>query len=182
MLYKQAAEVVMTMLKQHLTIGQMDSVGEYMMEHYLRDLLGYYLETMIHENGNYLMGYNRLKNEFHHEDAGQSFHMIKKEDCEIPPEIFRKILFLLMILTKACRQILGKYAVSVTMETASEKFFVVRFSCDYSQNLDKNDHLHRRESGMSQRYYGSDRKNYGQYRISYRFSGKRKQIYLKLRD
>ena len=138
MLYKQAAEVVMTMLKQHLTIGQMDSVGEYMMEHYLRDLLGYYLETMIHENGNYLMGYNRLKNEFHHEDAGQSFHMIKKEDCEIPPEIFRKILFLLMILTKACRQILGKYAVSVTMETASEKFFVVRFSCDYSQNLDKN--------------------------------------------
>lgn len=77
---------------------------------------------MIHENGNYLMGYNRLKNEFHHEDAGQSFHMIKKEDCEIPPEIFRKILFLLMILTKACRQILGKYAVSVTMETASEKF------------------------------------------------------------
>ena len=39
---------------------------------------------------------------------------------------------------KACRQILGKYAVSVTMETASEKFFVVRFSCDYSQNLDKN--------------------------------------------
>ena len=36
MLYKQAAEVVMTMLKQHLTIGQMDSVGEYMMEHYLR--------------------------------------------------------------------------------------------------------------------------------------------------
>lgn len=48
--------------------------------------------------------------------------MIKKEDCEIPPEIFRKILFLLMILTKACRQILGKYAVSVTMETASEKF------------------------------------------------------------
>ena len=138
MLYKQAAEVVMTMLKQHLTIGQMDSVGEYMMEHYLRNLLGYYLETMIHENGNYLMGYNRLKNEFHHEDAGQSFHMIKKEDCEIPPEIFRKILFLLMILTKACRQILGKYAVSVTMETASEKFFVVRFSCDYSQNLDKN--------------------------------------------
>lgn len=138
MLYKQAAEVVMTMLKQHLTIGQMDSVGEYMMEHYLRDLLGYYLETMIHENGNYLMGYNRLKNEFHHEDAGQSFHMIKKENCEIPPEIFRKILFLLMILTKACRQILGKYAVSVTMETASEKFFVVRFSCDYSQNLDKN--------------------------------------------
>lgn len=135
---EQAAEVVMTMLKQHLTIGQMDSVGEYMMEHYLRDLLGYYLETMIHENGNYLMGYNRLKNEFHHEDAGQSFHMIKKEDCEIPPEIFRKILFLLMILTKACRQILGKYAVSVTMETASEKFFVVRFSCDYSQNLDKN--------------------------------------------
>ena len=115
MLYKQAAEVVMTMLKQHLTIGQMDSVGEYMMEHYLRDLLGYYLETMIHENGNYLMGYNRLKNEFHHEDAGQSFHMIKKEDCEIPPEIFRKILFLLMILTKACRQILGKYAVSVTI-------------------------------------------------------------------
>ena len=104
----------------------------------VRDLLGYYLETMIHENGNYLMGYNRLKNEFHHEDAGQSFHMIKKEDCEIPPEIFRKILFLLMILTKACRQILGKYAVSVTMETASEKFFVVRFSCDYSQNLDKN--------------------------------------------
>lgn len=65
--------------------------------------------------------------------------MIKKEDCEIPPEIFRKILFLLMILTKACRQILGKYAVSVTMETASEKFFVVRFSCDYSQNLDKMD-------------------------------------------
>ena len=109
-----------------------------MMEHYLRDLLGYYLETMIHENGNYLMGYNRLKNEFHHEYAGQSFHMIKKEDCEIPPEIFQKILFLLMILTKACRQILGKYAVSVTMETASEKFFVVRFSCDYSQNLDKN--------------------------------------------
>ena len=84
------------------------------------------------------MSYDRLKNEFHHEDAGQSFHMIKKEDCEIPPEIFRKILFLLMILTKACRQILGKYAVSVTMETASEKFFVVRFSCDYSQNLDKN--------------------------------------------
>ena len=76
MLYKQAAEVVMTMLKQHLTIGQMDSVGEYMMEHYLRDLLGYYLETMIHENGNYLMGYNRLKNEFHHEDAGQSFHCL----------------------------------------------------------------------------------------------------------
>ena len=33
---------------------------------------------------------------------------------------------------------MGKYAVSVTMETASEKFFVVRFSCDYSQNLDKN--------------------------------------------
>lgn len=65
--------------------------------------------------------------------------MIKKEDCEIPPEIFQKILFLLMILTKACRQILGKYAVSVTMETASEKFFVVRFSCDYSQNLDKMD-------------------------------------------
>ena len=73
MLYKQAAEVVMTMLKQHLTIGQMDSVGEYMMEHYLRDLLGYYLETMIHENGNYLMGYNRLKNEFHHEDATGDF-------------------------------------------------------------------------------------------------------------
>ena len=73
------------------------------------------------------MGYNRLKNEFHHEDAGQSFHMIKKEDCEIPPEIFRKILFLLMILTKACRQILGKYAVSVTMETASEKFFCGTF-------------------------------------------------------
>ena len=64
--------------------------------------------------------------------------MIKKEDCEIPPEIFRKIVFLLMILTKACRQILGKYAVSVTMETASEKFFVVRFSCDYSNSLDKN--------------------------------------------
>ncbi len=35
-----------------------------MMEHYLRDLLGYYLETMIHENGNYLMGYNRLKMNF----------------------------------------------------------------------------------------------------------------------
>ena len=137
-LYEQAADVVMTMLKQHFTIEEMGSMGEYVVEHYLRDLLDYYLETMVHGNGNYLVGYNQLKNEFHHEDIGQSFQMMKKEGCEIPPEIFRQILFLLMTLTKACRQILGKYAVSVTIETASEKFFVVRFSCDYSNSLDKN--------------------------------------------
>ena len=137
-LYEQAADVVMTMLKQHFPIEEMGSMGEFVVEHYLRDLLDYYLETMVHGNGNYLVGYNQLKNEFHHEDIGQSFQMMKKEGCEIPPEIFRQILFLLMTLTKACRQILGKYAVSVTIETASEKFFVVRFSCDYSNSLDKN--------------------------------------------
>ena len=137
-LYEQAADVVVTMLKQHFTRKEMGSMGEYVVEHYVRDLLGYYLDTMIHGNGNYLVGYNQLKNEFHHEGTGQSFQMMKKEGCEIPPEIFRKILFLLMVLTKACRQLLGKYAVSVTMETASEKFFVVRFCCDYSKNLDKN--------------------------------------------
>ena len=109
MLYKQAAEVVMTMLKQHLTIGQMDSVGEYMMEHYLRDLLGYYLETMIHENGNYLMGYNRLKNEFHHEDAGQSFHMIKSYSC-IPRFCVRLQLFLIWSIRVLARDSFGAKA------------------------------------------------------------------------
>ena len=89
-----------------------------------------------------------------------------------------------MILTKACRQILGKYAVSVTMETASEKFFVVRFSCDYSQNLDKNGQII--YTGENQECHKDimdlTEKNYGQYRISYGFPGKRKQIYLKLCD
>lgn len=137
-LYEQAADVVMTMLRQHFTVEEMGSKGQYVVEHYIRDLLYYYLEMMIHGNGNYLVGYSQLKNEFHHEAAGQSFQMEKKKDCEIPPEIFRKILFLLMTLTKACAQMLEKYAVSVTLETASEKFFVVRFCCDYSGSLDEN--------------------------------------------
>ena len=141
-LYSKTVDVVMTMIEKYLTKKEGGAVGQFMEKSYCNELFSYFLLTMVNGNGNYLVGYNLLMNEFSNDVKHRVFTMQKQNDCEINPEIFRKITFLLMTLSNACKHLLERYKISVTIENGADKFYIVRFSCDYSENVDENGKLH----------------------------------------
>lgn len=135
MLYKQAKEAVMEMVHKNLLSDFSAPDSNEAFERYIEQLFDRYLSVVVNGNGHYLTCFNNLMNEFHHEKEEQIFRMKKVKEFDILSDKMNRITFLVGMIANACTYVLDKYKMAVLLEE-TEKYYVVRFACDYKNCTD----------------------------------------------
>ncbi len=132
--YDDAVEVVMNLIRAN--IGELDVPAhtKEKMSAWYQMLFDAYTNILIQSNGNYLNCYNTLMDKFHARDEGCDFRIYKKGAFAIPEDKMNEITYMILLLGEAAKTLLGKYDIKILLEEV-EKYYIIRFECDYTKNL-----------------------------------------------
>lgn len=143
--YQNMLSVIRDLVYKNLEKRAMSEECSAKMKHWYVWLLNAYYQTMIASNGNYILAKNNLLNDFHSIEKNRRFVINKKTDFEINPAKMNEISYILTMLANTCRLLLPQYYIQVLLED-SEKYYIVRFECRYTDSLDAEKKLVLQES------------------------------------
>lgn len=134
-IYDDAVEVITNLIKANIDESKDSKETKEKMASWYHMLLDTYVDTLIQSKGNYKLARNTLMNMFHSEAEELTFHLYKKSEFEIMPKKMNEITYMLKLLCYAAKILLPKYDIRVLLEDA-EKYYIIRYECDYAKCID----------------------------------------------
>ena len=134
-IYDDALEVISNLIKVNIEETKVSFETKEKMTFWYRMLLDTYVNTLIQSQGSYAFCRNTLLEQFHSEAEEINFHLYKRGEFEIQPKKMNEITYMLQILSYTVKILLPKYDIRVLIEEA-EKYYIVRFECDYAKSMD----------------------------------------------
>lgn len=150
--YDDAMEVISNLTKANIDTLNVPLQTKEKMSAWFRMLLDIYVSTLIQSNGNYLNCKNTLMDRLHQDGEEFTFHLYKKGEFEIQQDKMKEITYILLLLGMAAKIILSKYDIRVLLED-TEKYYIIRFECDYGKNVSTSGDILYQEKDASYRKF-----------------------------
>ncbi len=138
--YQSMIAVIKELAWKNLERLQDDRECQQKMKQWYTWLLNTFYQSMIASNGNYMLCQNTLMNEFHYTEMGRTYAMYKKEEFPIEASKMNEITFIITLMANTCKQLLTHYDIRVLLECV-EKYYIVRFECKYTSEIDDKGNL-----------------------------------------
>lgn len=152
MKYDNVVKAVDEMIQHNIELLNEEDECKKKLKSWYRWLLDTYVNILTLTNGDYVFCRNLLMNKFHSERLGQKFHMYQKEEFKIVPQRMNEITYMTMVLSNTFKTLFKKYDIKVMLED-TEKYYIIRYECDYAINRGRGNVIAYKEENETFRKY-----------------------------
>lgn len=143
--YDNVIKILTSLIDTNIELDNMAPETKEKLKDWYQWLLETYVNTLTQSNGDYMVCRNTLMDRYHSESNGRTFHMYKKSEFSIPAYKMNEITYMTMLMANTCFMLLEKYDIRVLLED-TEKYYIVRFECNYASNIGEDGKLLFKES------------------------------------